>query len=322
MKILMSNNHVPYIFMLAETGHDIFVLNPEGREWDLRMRPIPPNVRIIDGARNIMTFINELKRNPLFFDRVILQDSIIKTNDSIDFYDRLIYNEVEAPKIMLFHISFQTQFRGLPKDKEGIVRQMIAEKLKGIKPVYISEFKMRSWGIPGDVVVPGFESEMWGGWNGKGNYVLSCLNNAMHRNFMNNTVKMKMTTADLNWKLLGEENGQGVLARDLEDLKNHYRFAKWYLCLNNPEYEDGYNLSMLEAMATGCPAITLEHFSSPILHGINGLKSNDLQELNYMIHNTSEEDIVKMGRKAKETALNLFQMEHFVDTWNEILEMG
>lgn len=315
MQILIFNHHVPYISMLANTGHTFFVLNHSGRVWDLRMRPVPPNVKVIDGALDYSMFFHDVYTGKLKLDRIILQDAFVKTQDGMTLIDFIATSFMDIPKILLFHNSFQVNF-GDPS-----VKPKVQEMLKPFKKVFISEFKKKSYGMDGTVIKPGFNLDEWGGWKGTVNNALSCLNNAGHRDFMNGTRKMQLACVDYPMVMLGEENGQGRIADNFDHLKNHYRDLRFYLALNSPDYEDGYNLSMLEAMATGMPAITLDHFSSPIKNDLNGFKSNDLQAINKFLHETTWEQAYKLGRQARETVKHDFSMDDFIANWNEVLDM-
>jgi glycosyltransferase involved in cell wall biosynthesis len=301
--------------MLAHTGHDFFVLNHTGRFWDLRMRPVPGNVHIIEGALDSSLFFKDIITGKLKIDRIILQDAFAKTNQGTYLIDDVTTEYMNIPKILLFHNSFQTNFN------EPEMKEKIKEKTKGFKKVFISEFKKKSWNEDGAVIKPGFDLEEWGGWRGIVNRGLVCLNNAMHRDFMNNTTKIRLVGVDYPINLLGEEDGKGELANNFEHLKNYYKDFRWYICLNNPDYEDGYNLSMLEAMATGMPAVTLDHPSTPIKSGINGFKSDDIQAINKFLHTATWEEAHNLGRQARETVKKEFPMDAFIDNWNKVLEM-
>jgi glycosyltransferase involved in cell wall biosynthesis len=94
------------------------------------------------------------------------------------------------------------------------------------------------------------------------------------------------------------------------------------MALNNPEFEDGYNLSQLEYMACGGCPITLDHPTSPVLAGVNGFKSNDLQGINKFLWNTTHEQAYNMGREAQKTIKEQFPLEAFIEKWNKVLEMS
>lgn len=322
MRLLMCNYHVPYIYMLARTGHEIFVINPPNRVWDFRMRPLPPNVKVIETAHDVIQFGQAIKNfDWKFFDKIIMQDFFIDTPRGLDLQDNVIFKGVNLPKVVLFHNSFYTQFRGMKEDKEKEFKKSFLEFLKEYKLIFISDFKKKSYAAEGAVIPPGFDINEWGGWRGHVNKGLICLNNASARDFMNGTQKMALACANYDYDLVGEEGGHGNIAQSYDHLKELYRNHRMYICFNNPKFEDGYNLSMLEAMATGMPAVTLDHFSSPIKNGVNGFKSDNLGEINKFLKTLSYSEAYALGRRARETVFNQFKMDDFVDNWNEVLEM-
>jgi hypothetical protein len=319
MKIAIINAHVAYLYMLAKTGHQFFVFNHQGAPcWDPRQRPLPANIILMDSAINVVPLMG-LPLN--YFDAAILQDTMHQDQNGLDVKDRIIFEKLQCRKIMLFHNSFLTQFRQAPPDKWADIKKQLAERLKDCKKVFISDWKRQSWGMDGVVIRPGIDLEEFGGWRGTKKITLTCLNNANYRDFMNGTQKMKLVAADYKHLMLGEENGKGNFAPDFENYKNTLRECMSYLALNNPDFEDDYNLSMLEFMATGGLAITLDHPRSIIKTGVNGFKSDDLQELNRFLHSLTQEQAHVLGRGARKTVEEQFNINTFIDNWNEVLEM-
>ena len=206
MRIAVINCHVAYLYMLAKTGHEFFVFNHQGRPcWDERQRPLPPNVRLMD---NVQIILQLLKVDARFFDRVILQDNLFQRKDGTwDIVDRVLFEEVQAGKVMLFHNSWNVDTHGMPGDVAAGVKTQLREKLQGCKKVYISKFKKESWEMPGDVILPGFDCEEWGGYTGIEPRAVTCLNNAMGRDFMNGTRKTQLACLDYSHLMLGEEGG-------------------------------------------------------------------------------------------------------------------
>lgn len=320
MKIAIINAHVAYLYMLAKTGHEFFVFNHPGRPcWDFRQRPLPPNVHLMD---NVQVILQLLKVDEKFFNAVILQDNVFQHKDgSFDVADRFVFETIAAKKIMLFHNSWNVDTHGMPPDAAAACKSQLKERLKDCKKVFISKFKKESWEMAGDVILPGFDLEEWGGYTGIEPRVITCLNNATARDFMNGTKSTQLACLDYAHVMLGEEGGQGNLANDFEHFKQILRASRYYMALNNPEFEDGYNLSQLEFMACGGCPITLDHPTSPVKAGVNGFKSNDLQEINKFLWNTTHEQAYNMGREAQKTIKEQFPIERFVENWNKVLDM-
>ena len=104
-------------------------------------------------------------------------------------------------------------------------------------------------------------------------------------------------------------------------LKNAY--ASSYIFLNLlKEPESGYNLSTLNAMATGIPIITLKHPESPISNGWNGLVIRNHEELHeaiqYLYQN--KEKAKELGNNARKTVELFFNIDDFKTNWKEVIE--
>ena len=50
----------------------------------------------------------------------------------------------------------------------------------------------------------------------------------------------------------------------------NYCLQRVYLNTLVEDYEDGYNLALLEAMSAGMPVISIANKTSPIENGVNG----------------------------------------------------
>ena len=89
-------------------------------------------------------------------------------------------------------------------------------------------------------------------------------------------------------------------------------------------FEDGYNLAMLEAMATGMPVVTSQNKTSPICDGVNGFSSNDTDYLSRCIEKFMQDpELAKeMGGQAKKTVIEKFPINKFIQSWNNVIELA
>ena len=80
----------------------------------------------------------------------------------------------------------------------------------------------------------------------------------------------------------------------------------------------------MEAMSCGCAVVSTATCMIPeiIENGVNGFISNDTQELKqYLVDLLNDEDMAnEMGQKARETILNRYSADKFVNKWNEVLK--
>ena len=314
LKILSFNWHEPYLCLLARMGHEFLIVEPEitpghYRRWDENMRPIPENVRLISKT----TALDMLELGEL--------DLIIAHNIK----DLLEVKDYSLPKILVFHNCLTTEIK-LTKDK--IRREDYLAKvdilLDGVHKVFISEKKRRDWGLDGDVILPGLDVSEYGGYSGDREVVLQVGNMLQERDLMMGYSLSKKIVRDHPLTILGmNPNIPGShLSRGFQDLLEHFRSSRVFVNTTVEEFEDGYNLSMLEAMATGMPVVSSWNRSSPIEDGKNGYVSKDPEYLNWRIDSLlkNPEEARRLGDKARETVQEKFPLKRFLQSWRKAIE--
>ena len=300
--------------MLARIGHEFLIVEPEitpghYRRWDENMRPIPENVRLISKT----TALDMLELGEL--------DLIIAHNIK----DLLEVKDYSLPKILVFHNCLTTEIK-LTKDK--IRREDYLAKvdilLDGVHKVFISEKKRRDWGLDGDVILPGLDVSEYGGYSGDREVVLQVGNMLQERDLMMGYSLSKKIVRDHPLTILGmNPNIPGShLSRGFQDLLEHFRSSRVFVNTTVEEFEDGYNLSMLEAMATGMPVVSSWNRSSPIEDGKNGYVSKDPEYLNRRIDSLlrNPEEARRLGGKARETVQEKFPLQRFLQSWRKVIE--
>ncbi len=129
---------------------------------------------------------------------------------------------------------------------------------------------------------------------------------------------------DIPSSLLGlnEPEDGGRLTTSWDDLRACFRSHRVYLNTTVDLFEDGYNLAMLEAMATGMPVATTPNRTSPIVDGDNGFVSGDLSCLrDRIVMLLGNIDAARtMGARARQTVAERFPIDLFVQSWNRVLE--
>ena len=110
------------------------------------------------------------------------------------------------------------------------------------------------------------------------------------------------------------------LSRGFQDLLAHFRSSRVFINTTVEEFEDGYNLSMLEAMATGMPVVSSWNKSSPIEDGKNGYVSKDPEYLNRRIDSLlrNPEEARRLGGKARETVQEKFPLQRSLQSWRKV----
>ena len=87
-------------------------------------------------------------------------------------------------------------------------------------------------------------------------------------------------------------------------------------------YEDGYNLSMLEAMATGMPLVATPNRTSPIRNGITGYIDPDPGVLHERLAALLEdaELAFRLGEQARSSVAEEFPLDRFTTAWESLFE--
>jgi len=313
-KILSFNWHEPYLCLMARMGHEFLIVEPEiapghCRRWDENMRPVPENVRLISKA----TALEMLELGEL--------DLIIAHNVK----DLLEVRDYSLPKILVFHNCLSTEI-GL--SKEEVKRKDYLDKidalLEGVHKVFISEKKRQDWGLNGDVILPGLDVSQYGGYRGEKSTVLQVGNLLKERDLMLGYSLSKQIVGDHPLTIMGmNTNIPGSrLSQGFQDLLEHFRSSRVFINTTIEEFEDGYNLSMLEAMATGMPVVSAGNKSSPIEDGKNGYVSKDPEYLNRCIDHLlkNPEEARALGEKARQTVQEKFPLNRFLQSWQKAIE--
>lgn len=314
LNILTFNWHEPYLCLLSRLGHDFVVVEPEitpgkVRQWNEKMRPVPDNVSLV----SLQEAIKELNHES--FDLVIAQN--IK--------DLMAVRDYHLPKILVFHNRLTTEI-GLVNNsikKENYLNN-IQPLLHSISRVFISESKRDDWGLKGKVILPGLDVSEYGGYLGKNPAILRVGNLLKERDLMMGYSVAEMIKGRLPSITLGMNPTlpESALSKGFEDLKNHYRECRLFLNTTVDGYEDGYNLAMLEAMATGMPVVSTFNQTSPLVDGINGFVSHDIPYLKLCVSRLLDDPVLarEIGEAGRRTVLEQFNLQTFLKNWSELIQ--
>jgi len=313
-RILTFNWHESYIHLLARTGCDFDVVEKwkGGRfGWIKEFRPIPSNCRLIseDEAKAGLS--------AGAYSRIIAHN----INDLIS------VNEWPIPKILIFHNKLSTEIAlgGNTVDRELYLenaRQLI-DSTRYLTLVFISKAKMEDWELEGEVILPGIDTSEYGGWGGDVHKVLRVGNFLKERDIMLGYSVQDRLLQGLPSTVLGlnPNIADSYVPGSWKELKDFIRSHRLYLNTTTHPYEDGYNLAMLEAMATGMPVVSIANPSSPIEDGTNGYVSPDEDYLRGRIEELLKngELAASLGRRARETVMDKFPIDGFIEKWKRVI---
>ena len=314
LNILSFNWHEPYLCLLAETSHHFTIVEPEVRKgftmrWRKELRFLPDNITLMDKE----TALSELKAGA--FDLAVCQN--VK--------DLIFIKEFLLPKILVFHNKLSTE---IALGRNQVKREEYLSPLRNIfsvvSLVFISENKQKDWDFKGRIITPGINVKEYGDYSGDIKKVLRVGNMIRERDLMMGHTVQEKILEDIPNTLMGENPTipESQVSKNWEELKSNYVSHRLFLNTNVNQYEDGYNLSMLEAMATGMPVVSTANDTSPIVNGENGFISDDIQYLREKIAFLLEnrEEAKRIGKNGRETVKEYFRLEKFVEKWETTID--
>ncbi len=236
------------------------------KRWNPSIRPLPGNIVVFSSVQEAS--------------QAGSWDWILAHN----VHDLLDSRALPIPKAFLIHGTLSGR---ILQDGVSIDRALYIRSLKtllencGARVIYISELKRQDWGIPGEVIRPAVDVRHYGGYRGDVRGVLEVCNRLRERGAMTGWDVFESVCRNMPSLVIGDNPGIPCsrMSRDWEDLKEQLRSYRVYLYTPAHPYEDGYNLSLLEAMATGMPVATLKHETSPVRDGLEGVVAAACDEL-------------------------------------------
>jgi hypothetical protein len=243
----------------------------------------------------------------------------ILAHNASDFIDVM---EVKMPKAFLVHGTLSGR---ILQDRSNIDPSLYIRNLQSLlsarncQVVYISELKRKDWGMPGDVITPGVDVHEYGGYQGTIRGILQVSNHLRDRGAITGWDTFQTVCRDLPHLVIGNNRTLSLsrMANGWDDLKEQLRSYRVYLYTPVYPYEDGYNLALLEAMATGMPIAALHHATSPIRDGSEGITASTAEELREKIIRLLDNPIeaANLGNQARIKVEKEFPISEFQRAW-------
>ena len=311
LNVLVYNWHEPYICLFARTGHSFFVAPPKQHpqeSWNQSFRPLPENVTEVTSEQA----------------EAGLRDGRFDLLICLTLQDVLSAQDLRLPRlfVMLNMIGTDVGLEGARKEEsvEGL-----RPLFKGVDIAFISEKKRADWGWDAPVVVSGIDPDDYGDFNGELPRVLRVGNMLKERDHMQGF--------GIQEEILGDRFPSSIVgvnpsipastpSKSWDDLKHQFRQHRLLLNTLTDRHEDGYNLALLEAMATGMPVVSIANSSSPIIDGFNGFVSDDLEYLRQKIQLLLNDPAAaaELGRNGRRTVEDRFHIERCASHWNELFQ--
>jgi glycosyltransferase involved in cell wall biosynthesis len=300
--ILTFSTHERYETELCKTGHNFYSLSSKNfKKWNSKQTPVPTNYHILPEDQ-LCDFLN--------FDFILVQSKFGQFQVSQN-----INRILNLPIICLEHTLPTTQTISANQ-----IEQM--RSMRGDINVFISEFSRKAWKIDGIIVHHGVDTKMFSPNNkNKQPNVLTVANDFINRDYCLNYSGWKRVTEGLKVKVVGDTNGLSEAAKSVEDLVDEYNSCGVYF---NSSTLSPIPMSLLEAMSCGCAVVSTATCMIPdiIKNGHNGYISNDEDELKKYLKYLLDNEPVRqeLGKNARQTIIDMFSEEGFINTWNSIFD--
>lgn len=309
-RILTFNFHEPYLCLMARTGFAFDVGQYlEGRlayAWHTAYRPVPPNLNLLEEKE----WRDRLNSGQ--YDVVIAHNEM----NALDI--------VKAPgaKLLVCH-NRATFLRTTVTSSEGDPVEAFNRLISRLRPffeyIFISESKRDDYGLSGRVILPGIDVEDFGGYTGEQECVIRAGNMMRARALMFDVDFQEAVCQGLPNRVIGNDPliPGARPAPSFDALMAEFRQNRCMLHTSREGYEDGYNLSMLEAMACGMPVVSLANRTSPITDGVDGYSSYNAPVLRkHLVDLLSDRDLAKeIGARGRAMVAQKFPLSAFVEKW-------
>ena len=300
--ILTFAAHERYQSQLAKTGHNFYLFQSDGvKNWNNDYAPLPDNHYILP---------RETLYKGLSFDMILSHSKFGQFQMS-----ELINKNLGLPIISLEHTvptpNLKQEWLDEIKNMTGDIDVFISEYSKGVWDLNTDEYEIVHHSVDTETFKPRSIE--------KKPYILSVVNDFVNRDYCCNYSGWVRITEGLDTRLVGDNEDIGSPASSVDDLVNEYNSAQVFL--NTSTFSPIPSVG-LEAMACGSAVVSTATCMIPeiIEHGVNGMISNNESELrSYIEQLLSDKDLrEKIGKAARETILNKFTEESFLNNWNKI----
>ncbi|RMG72407.1 MAG: glycosyltransferase, partial [Nitrospirae bacterium] len=312
-KILTFNWHEAYIYLLSKTGFDFDVVQmwKGGRYgWIREFRPVPENCNLI-AEEEALENLQQGKYQAVFCHNV---------------HDFTKVSELPVKKIIIHHNNFAVETGIIDKNKKAETLEKLREiysNTDNLTLVFISEMKKKDWGFDGEIILPGIDLDEYHGYRGDISKALRVGNGLKERDAMLGYSIQERILNGLPSTVLGLNPSikEAILPDSWDEYREYLRSHRVYLNTTVYPYEDGYNLAMLEAMATGMPVVAIKNPTSPLVDGINGFVSDDEEYLRERLKEmlSDPERAKQIGERARETVREIFPIERFIENWKRVI---
>jgi len=295
MKVATINVHTPYLYSLLRISHEIYCLVnlPSGqpwRPWESRIRPKPENYREVGYNNNF------------------------KAED----YDLLILQTPEHLMSPLAHADIPKIFiQHNPPDFPPPCYHPVRNP--DITVVFVSQYVRRRWylveEVKGVAIETGIPAEFYS-WKGLERQVLTVVRSFVERAHVTGYNLWRTLTRDVPSKVVDTPINDLTSGLGFDELRKEYSTNRVYL-----NTAIAPCMTMREAMMTGMPVVTRTE-DIPFENEVEIFKSTNPKKLREYIELCLNyyEVARQVGEAGRRKAVELFNINLFVEKWEELLE--
>jgi hypothetical protein len=305
MRLITINSHEAWLYQLGALDAEVDIVDGVGNRyvaaWDTRVRPVPPNARLISRAGV------RLERGAY--------DCIIGHSVT----DLLELKHVDAPRLLVLHTTLEgrAENEGHGRVPEGF-RELVRTYLDGVggHAIAVTAMKARSWGITDQIVEAGVDVEAYPEWTGELTEGIRVAHQISQRRQYLLWDFHAAGLAGVPMRLVGVDREMSEVrpCDSWDDLKRELSRRRFFVHTADPALEDGFNMAVLEAMAAGLPILVNEHPTALVEHGVDGFVAKSPEELgDYARSLLSDRELAgRLGAAARRKAAERFSSRRFV----------
>lgn len=308
LNIICTDVHERYSSNLCRTGHNFYSVQIPGlKVWERTFAKVPSNYHILDIRKPA------IEQLPPWVDF-----DLALSGHKFGCFQTLkpLADRLGIPLISIEH----TTAEHLPRQQVFGARQMVADV-----NLFISEYSMKQWGWSyedgAEVLKHGVDTDLFKPEDSvkKEIGLLSVNNDFYNRRHLLGFDIWQTVVKGLPYKLVGRNPGLSEESKTVEELVMYYQQSQVYL---NTSIVSPIPMSLLEALSCGCPVVALNTCSLPeyIKHGYNGFLCSSAEELKQFCLLLLKDGKLReqMGINARQSALDNFPLNKFIDNWNRI----
>jgi hypothetical protein len=304
MRLLTINSHEAWLHQLGALDAKIDIVdgvqNRYVAAWDTRVRPVPDNAKLISAAGV------RLERGTY--------DCIIGHSVT----DLLDLKHVDAPRLLVLHTTLEgraeNEGHGKVPDGFGDLVRTYLDSVGG-HAIAVSALKARSWGITDEIVEFAIDVQSYPEWTGELAKGIRVANQISQRKRYLLWEFHAAGLASVPMRLVGVDREMPEVSpsESWDDLKRQLSRHRFFVHTADPALEDGFNMAVLEAMATGLPILVNEHPSALVEHGVDGFVARTPAELGDHARSllADRELAGRLGAAARRKAAERFSSRRF-----------